>query len=355
MAPLASLPRLRLLHLDGCYRLRDLSPLTTCTALQGLTLLFCDSAPLATLASMPQLRSLKCVGCFHLSSAGELDPLRTYTALTALTISTCGITSVEPLRDLVGLSVLNLGQCVCLQALDPLSGLTRLTSMDVSNCPITDLGPIAQPLLSDLKAVSCPLPFSLEPLRRCPALQLLNLSHAKGATGWQHLSQLTGLRVVMALRCEQLHCLSCFAGSVTGLRALQVAYTRVSDCRALAPAAHLVMLDLSHCPALRCVAPLASCNALVSLNLACVAHGSVLDLSPLVGLRDLRRLDVRRCQLVSESAARDWTPSEEGEEVDSLREGYPPHPLLTMAGRMQSLRVSYEELPLRLRSLLRDA
>lgn len=167
---LRDLVGLRMLNLEVCTLLRDLSPLSSLTGLQTLNINVC-----------PSLKSLSPLS--HLSMLRQLT-LR-YTTL-----------ELSVLSHLVNLEVLDIG-CSSIQDLSLLTKLTGLKELQLDSCwEVTSLSPLAN-TTTNIEKLSLERSWNIRdivPLASFTALKELNLTFC--SCSLRPLSSLIGLRTL---------------------------------------------------------------------------------------------------------------------------------------------------------------
>lgn len=242
-----TLPRLRILRLNGSSLLDDLSPLTACTSLEVLQLSVSERVscllPLAALSQLTRLRFQDCPavaslsglsGCTALQSLKfggndhlddlqplaslqrlrkisiissravvDLSPLASCTSLEFIFIFQLGLRNLEPLASLPRLEELVIQQCTSLSSLYPLQGAMALKRLYVAYCPISDTLPACSSLesiiLSHVTGV-----LELTVLASCARLTTLNLVIAphSGLSGYAELQAALPLLRIRVVRCR---------------------------------------------------------------------------------------------------------------------------------------------------------
>ena len=136
LGPLAALPRLESLNLDGAVL--DLQMLASLTALKRLSVrsnVLDDLQPLAALAGLTELDAGD-------NRIADLSPLAGLPRLTVLRADRNRIADLWPLASLAGLEALELG-ANRVRDLQPLAGLTQLRSLRLAGNGLAELYPLA--------------------------------------------------------------------------------------------------------------------------------------------------------------------------------------------------------------------
>lgn len=180
MSPPSTLTRLESLSLEISYHVElDLRPISVLTQLESLSLGCNPDLETLHIGALPGLRNLEVSWCSRLASIGSLSML---TGLSSLGMRYCrAVTSLEPLSTLTGLSSLNMEECWAVTSLEPLSTLTGLGSLNMQSC-------IAMASLAGLSTLT--------------ALISLNMLHCSAVTSLEPLSTLTGLRQLWKYGCD---------------------------------------------------------------------------------------------------------------------------------------------------------
>ncbi len=219
---------------------RDISVLSLLTSLLNLDLSRSSVVSVAALAPLKQLRYLNLTA----TRVEDISPLHGLRCLRTLMLRT---TKVQDLR--------------------PLSGLDHLDVLDIRNTPVVDLSPLA----------------GMRSLRRISARSLPIASLAP-------LSDLRGLED-LSIGGTQLVDISAIAGLV-GLKRLALRGTQLTAFDALSNLRGLEFLSLSGCP----ISDLRPVGEPAMLQEIILFDTGVRDLSPLLGLKSLRRVYLRRSQ-----------------------------------------------------------
>jgi internalin A len=200
LSALSTLTALRKLNLRRCAQIGDLSPLSMLNGLQSLNLEGCrlisDLSPLSALTALHVLNLGRC------PQITDLSPLLSLTALKSLDLYGCGqLSDIRPLSALTALQELNLEGCIQLSDLSPLSTLTALHSLDLEGCgQVSDLGPLsALVALTSLDLYGCEQITDLTPLLAISALESLELGRCGRVSDLSQLSRLPNLKFLRAL------------------------------------------------------------------------------------------------------------------------------------------------------------
>lgn len=171
-SPLASLPRLKTLHLwqpnsqhfDSFFHL---------TGIECLTLTsdrIYDLKPITHLKRLKDLMLLRC------PAVTDVGPLTALTELDSLSILSChGIQNLEPLKLLNNLQILIL-ESTPITDLSPLSKLSKLKTVIIRNTKISDLAPLSGIKELFRLEISNSLVSDLSPLINLPNLRYLDLT-----------------------------------------------------------------------------------------------------------------------------------------------------------------------------------
>ena len=261
LSPLAGLTALERLGLFG-NEVADLTPLAGLTALEHLGL---NGNAVTDLSGLEDLSALEELWLFD-NEVSDLSPLAGLTGLRKLYLEGNAVSDLSGLEGLSGLETLWIGFNP-VSDLSPLAGLTGLRVLVAQhNRAISDLSPLSG--LSGLDDLSLDgnLVSDLSPLSGLSGLVELGLSGNRVADP-SPLSGLSGLRdLILSVNPLDDEGVAALA-ALTGLERLRIGYnSRVADVGPLSGLAGLADLDL--------------------------AHTSVEDLSPLLGLPNLRALHV---------------------------------------------------------------
>ena len=260
---LASIPSLESLFISEAWDLRDLTPLTGCTALSSLSLADCSKAEgfSTVLTSLTSLNSLTLLDCSRMESLDFLPALSS--SLRSLNIS-------SPQRS-------NLD-------LQGLSSCSRLVGLSLNSPTLSQLG-VPELLCSVITASKNSLQcvslgnttLGVAPLIQaicsCPGLDGVHLLNFFGTCDLSPLAsctKLTSLSLVPALRDGDLDIsfVGCLQG-LTRLTQLALGGPGVSDAllQDLSKLPQLFSLTLCDCRHLWHLAPMASCLSLRQLTL----------------------------------------------------------------------------------------
>ena len=204
--------------------IRDLSGLEGAVGLRELDVGFNPLADLRPLAALPALESL------HLDGAApDLAPLASLTRLKRLSLRHNGIDDLGALVSLAGLTELDVGDNR-IEGLQPLAGLTRLAVLRADRNRIASLWPLAS--LAGLEALELDANQvrDLQPLAGMARLRKLGLG-SNGLAELHPLSGLEGLRE-LGLAGNAVEDLRALAG-LSGLRRLDLRGNAVGDVRPL--------------------------------------------------------------------------------------------------------------------------
>ena len=202
--------------------IRDLTGLERAVGLKELDLGFNPIADLRPLAALPRLASLSLDG-----AAPDLHVLSSLTGLRRLSVRHNGIGDLGALAPLAGLAELDVGDNR-IEDLSPLAGLTQLTVLRADRNRIADLWPLA--LLGRLEGLDLGSNRvrDLQPLAGMAQLKTLGLGH----NSLVELHPLAGLEGLTALdiagnAVEDMRVLS----GLDGLRRLDLRGNAVGDLR----------------------------------------------------------------------------------------------------------------------------
>ena len=215
--------------------IRDLSGLEQAVSLKELDLGFNPLADLKPLASLPALESLNLDG-----SALDLSPIASLTGLRRLSIRHNLIDDLQTLVPLAGLTELDVGDNR-IENLRPLAGLTQLAVLRADRNRIADLWPLAP--LAGLEALDLRANRirDLQPLAGMGRIKALRLAGNR-LSELHALSGLKGL-VDLGLAGNAAEDLGAIAG-LDGLRRLDLRGNSVGDLRPLRGLSSLVWVHV---------------------------------------------------------------------------------------------------------------
>jgi len=223
------------------------------TSLQYLDLSSTNITTLRHLQALPNLHTLVLRSCSALRSLSDLPRWPSLTRLDAQQ-STVAWNSLGVVLGMPKLSWLSFNRCHLQDGdMDQCVPCNTLTSLDLSFAELTDAG------------LNC--------LAMLPNLDMLNLSHLESITHVGALASLTKLRTLYLDGCISL-----------------------VDISALACLDQLQLLNMYKCVNVTTLAPLSGLSSLQSLTFG---HCRIHDLTPLSTLRQLRRLGLNACKLLS--------------------------------------------------------
>lgn len=285
----------------------------------------------AALASLDQLRALKARGrgvddafLARLAPLIELEHLD----LSEAELSEVGLAALPRAHPKLAVLVLDGNRRRCDAGLSALSGLPALRRLSLRACPdlgaalgqLSSLGSLEHLKLDDVELAE----RGLSPLASLTALRSLSLAACRGLRD-EHLAALAPLSELRALN---LAASGLRGRGLANLRATRLASLDLSGCAALDQAGLLALTELSDLERLSLagaslrgldLAVLAALPRLVELDLS----GSGIDdrgLAGLAGAAALRRLDISRCDGLSQEgvAALAAAPRLEAVEVEGL-------------------------------------
>ena len=212
------LPCLQQLILRGHEESRDLSPISTLTALEGIVITrsTLSGDDLKIIAQLPKLDSLTLSAC----SLSGIDPLSAATGLTRLDLSDNSIRDLTALSFMPDLTYLDISYNV-VDSLEMLSGMSDLTELYAASNMVT----------------------TTAPLSGCTSLSYLDLddNHITSIDG---LSSIPGLRT-LHLGNNQLTNIDALASNVT-IGDLDISRNAITDIQTLSSLTELVLLDFSN-------------------------------------------------------------------------------------------------------------
>jgi Leucine-rich repeat (LRR) protein len=260
LGPLANLRRLQTLELAVPIGLSDLKPLGQCTGLRTLRVSGVKASDLAPLASLSELRHLE---IYAPQSFGDTIPDDDITLigglkrLESLRLS-APVEDLGPLAKLANLTQMELAYCHNVKDLKPVGTLPALTDLSLKSCgQVADLAPLGNlASLKSLRLDSLGRVTDLAPLARLTALEDLRIWFCGGITDIRPLAKMSGLNTLEFLGCNKLSDLSPLAG-LKRLRSLWlVACAGVSDLRPLAFLPSLERVSISNCERVKDISPL---------------------------------------------------------------------------------------------------
>ena len=209
--PFSRLAKLRKLYLNGQYGhkfgFHDLSPLSSLTGLQQLSVSSTRVSDLSPLSSLTKLQQLS----ISSSLVKDLTSLSSLTELQLLQVSETHVNDLSPLRGLTELQQLYLSRTK-VRNLSPLSGLICLKQLYVSNTQVDDLAPLSMLTKLQQLKISETKVSDLSPLSHLTELQrlyafntevrdlspLTNLSGLQNLYIWDtHISDLSPIKTLI--------------------------------------------------------------------------------------------------------------------------------------------------------------
>jgi hypothetical protein len=231
IAMLAQISSLTSLSLSGCINVTNVSPLSSCLALEELTLSLTrvDAAGIGGLARIPTLRKLYLLECRQLRG---VTCLQGCVSLETLVLKGSPVTStgLRGLGKIPTLRSLNIGGAYCVLTVVGLSSSRALTSLDLSGTNVDDAGiaklaNIASLTRLDLKG--CGHITSVCSLRMSRSIWGVNLSETFiTAAGLVGLNEIPTLEIVFLEHCHKLTDVRSLRGC-RSLRTLSVAGTQL--------------------------------------------------------------------------------------------------------------------------------
>ena len=258
-------PQLTQLDLSHCWKLRDLSLVSSLKRLRHLNLSGCGQV--SDLSALTQLSTLQHLDLRRCRQVSDLSVLKQLSALQHLDLSECDqVSDLSVLKQLSALQHLNLTLCDQVSDLSALKQLSALQRLDLYRCG----------QVSDLSA-----------LKQLSALQHLDLRDCRQVSDLSALKQLSALQHLYLSGCDQVSDLSALK-QLSALQDLDLTWCQVSDVSDLAQLSALQHLNLSGCGQVSDLSALAQLSALQHLNLS--GCSQVSDLTPLTACGALRNL-----------------------------------------------------------------
>jgi hypothetical protein len=208
IAVLAQITSLTSLSLGDCIKVTNVSPLSSCLALEELTLsrTSVDAAGIEGLERLPTLWKLDMLECRRLR---DVTCLQRCVSLETLILKGSPVTSMglRGLENIPTLRYLNIGASDVLTVMS-LSSSRALASLDLSGTNVTNAGIAGLeniPSLGLLDLKGCRLITSVSSLRMSRSIWGLNLSRTDiTAAGLVGLNDIPTLEVVVLEHCQQL-------------------------------------------------------------------------------------------------------------------------------------------------------
>jgi Leucine-rich repeat (LRR) protein len=202
LAPLSAVFGLTSLNLRKCKGVRDIGPLSACTALQVLDLSLCDVEDIGPLSSCRALWHLD-ISVTHVAALGTLATLGG--TLRHLNLQNCvRITDFAPLSALTSLRHLDISDCLLVASIAPLTACVALEHLNISECHrIADLTPLSasRGTFRELCARGCINLANLAPLSACVALERLIIDRCYQVRDLSPLSACVALEHLGIDRC----------------------------------------------------------------------------------------------------------------------------------------------------------
>jgi hypothetical protein len=208
IAMLSQIASLTSLSLSYCSKVTNVSPLSSCLALEELTLIHTsvDAAGIEGLERIPTLRVLYMWACRQLR---DVTCLQRCVSLETLALNGAAVTSegLRGLENIPTLRSLNVSQCD-VSTVVGLSSSRALTSLDLSSTNIDDAGIAGLENIASLTRLdlrSCSRITSVCSLRMSPSIWALNLSETGiTAAGLVGLNEIPTLEIVALENCRKL-------------------------------------------------------------------------------------------------------------------------------------------------------
>jgi hypothetical protein len=255
----------------------------------------------------PDVKILSLEGC---RSITDISPLVSLSDLSFLNLARCKkIEDISPVTKLKNLKQLNLHGC---ESLDDLTPLTRTGSLrEIHMPPTTTNENLLQvlthlPLLDNLVLRYCPLVTDLSPVAGLKNLNHLVINSAPSLVDITPLAELTQLRV-LELKNTGVQDLNALAG-LSNLEWLYIDDSEwVNDITPLKNLTNLKILSLSGSKGVRDIRPLRNLTKLRILSLNGLEE--ITDISALSGLTQLRNLYLHQCEKISQKQIRELKKS----------------------------------------------
>ena len=241
LTPIASLSNLTFLNLARCQKIDNLAPLTKLTNLKQLNIHGCESInDLTPLTKMSSLREL------HMpptTSSEDLDLVLSHLPqLEKLVLENCPlVTDISPVGGLTNLSHLIMNSTPEISDITPLAGLTRLRVLEMKDTGVMVLNALVG--LSNLEWLyldDSEWVTDISPLKNLTNLKILSLSGCKGVSDIRPLGQLTKLRILSLKKMEEINDISALS-RLTQLRNLylqgckKINQKQISELKKLLP------------------------------------------------------------------------------------------------------------------------
>jgi Leucine-rich repeat (LRR) protein len=292
----AEMPALTQLSLGGCEP-TDLSLLHQCKSLRSLNLESCqfvDDGSVAMLARIASLTSLSLSYCINVTN---VSPLSSCLALEELTLDGASVDAagIKGLVRIPTLRKLYLSACPTLRDVTCLQDCVSLETLVLYGSPLTSMslrGLENIPTLRSLDIGGSDV-STVVGLNSCYALTSLDLSWADvddvGITGLENIASLTQVDLKGCSRLTSV-CLLRMSRSIWGLNLSQTGIT-AAGLVGLDEIPTLEIVILKNCPKLTDVRSLRGCRCLRRL---CLAGTSIVD-GGLEGLENVVNFDVAGC------------------------------------------------------------
>jgi hypothetical protein len=269
----AEMPALKELSLSGCEQL-DLSLLHQCESLLRLDVDLCDFLDNGSIAMLSQIASLTALSLSHCVNVTNVSPLSSCLALEELTLDCTSVDAagIEALEYIPTLRVLYMWECRRLRDVTCLQRCVSLEMLALNGSPVTSMGLRGLetiPTLRSLDVSQCDV-LTVVGLTSCYALKSLDLSETKvddaGIAGLENIPSLTRLDLKGCSRITSV-CLLRMSRSIRGLNLSKTGIT-ATGLVGLNEIPTLEIVALENCQQLTDVSSLRGCRSLRRLCLA---------------------------------------------------------------------------------------
>jgi hypothetical protein len=279
VAAFVEMPALKELSLSGCQRL-DLTLLHQCKSLLSMNLDLCQFVDNGSVAMLAQISSLTFLSLSHCVNVTNVSPLSSCLALEQLTLNRTSVDAagIEGLARIPTLRKLHLRECHRLRDVTCLQRCVALETLALNGSAVTSEGLRGLENISTLRSLNvsqCDV-STVVGLTPCCALKSLDLSRTNvddaGITGLENIASLTQLDLKGCRRITSV-CLLRMSRSIRGLNLSETGIT-AAGLVGLNEIPTLEIVALENCQQLTDVRSLRGCR---SLRRLCLAGTPIVD------------------------------------------------------------------------------